>query len=820
MTRKISEEIEKKLIGLNNELKNIEEKISWKSKKLNESNKPKKKIQNSIYKLQETSKELKYMIHVCWEVEELLDKKETVKEEIDKFPKGSRSKKIKQAKLKQIQKEFDAFHNSADLRVKKRKPEFLLGEFLKNVVPMAKLVDALTKQEILTDYRDRNATREYNNFTFKRRKIANGAVGNVVHVSTEDENGKEREFAVKMPLTKEEVVKTLEENSLNAFDHPKLFENANVERTINEKEYNLMIIVHQILPLNTPKVHGYDKKTQKLVMEYIRGNRLIDISKTDLQKNPELIEELGKVIATMHNHNFIHGDLYEKNIILCDRTWKLIDFEKSSYGGKEWNKAISIESLKSEKIDLDELYLSPDTKAILNKSYLINRNFKEIAPYLIQKKDRRMMNMFFDFIVHIIKHINETSPEVNEYIFELIEIIENSIYRHRKVADRKDFETLKKEIKLDKEDFEKFKEKIKKNSNIRSSLLEKSKEKEFKKTLKEAGLLRDFWGKKFQRMSAFVESFKDKFFDYGKYKKDYTIETNELGEGGVAKVFDFSARHNEGDEYSFAIKTPKKEMEIEEREYDLMLIAHQILPNNTPKVHGYDKKTQRIIMEKIKGTRIHLVPVKKLQKNTKLIAELGKIIAVLHNNMFIHYNLDFNHGNIILNDNDVWKLIDFGFSEYYGNRKENVESEALIAEKNEFTVNTDFFHESLSAYGIKTNFCKNYLIHRNFKELAPPILQKDDIKTAECLFELIFFVVEQITEPSEEVDKYLSQLIGQMSDIIYNQHKEAYVKSFEKFKKDIKHNKNVHLPNVLPEGIKKMEGEIIDLLKKYRDMNN
>lgn len=73
------------------------------------------------------------------------------------------------------------------------------------------------------------------------------------------------------------------------------------------REANLL----QKVPIPHPKlIHSDDK--QKIVMEKINGKKLREV----LDKKPELAKRIGELVAELHNHNIIHGDLTTSNMIL------------------------------------------------------------------------------------------------------------------------------------------------------------------------------------------------------------------------------------------------------------------------------------------------------------------------------------------------------------------------------------------------------------------------------------------------------------------------------------------------------------------------
>jgi tRNA A-37 threonylcarbamoyl transferase component Bud32 len=60
-----------------------------------------------------------------------------------------------------------------------------------------------------------------------------------------------------------------------------------------------------------PKLIDSDDK-EKIVMEKIKGEKLREV----LDQKPELAIKIGELVAELHNHNIIHGDLTTSNMIL------------------------------------------------------------------------------------------------------------------------------------------------------------------------------------------------------------------------------------------------------------------------------------------------------------------------------------------------------------------------------------------------------------------------------------------------------------------------------------------------------------------------
>ena len=232
-------------------------------------------------------------------------------------------------------------------------------------------------------------------------------------------------------------------------------------------------------------------------------------------------------------------------------------------------------------------------------------------------------------------------------------------------------------------------------------------------------------------------------------------------------------------------------------------------------------------MELIEGRTLENVPEKEL-KNQRFFAELGRIIAVMHNHNFIHR--DLVRENIILDEKGVWKLIDFGESIHLEEEIENIDSKLLIYQKNEFDDNgSKLVFCNCYSESINSNFYQNYLVHRNLIEIAPyVILQKKDNKTVDAFFEFVLFIVEKITNQSEQVDDYLSNFIDKTRNVIsrYSEkeilertRKDRLKIKLAKFIKKIEQNPNIHLHKT--EKIKEETPnttELTSLENKYNDL--
>jgi len=94
------------------------------------------------------------------------------------------------------------------------------------------------------------------------------------------------------------------------------------------------------LPVPGPKLIDCDRK-EKLVMSYIKGNKVRDI----LDNQPKLARDIGHKLSLMHDADIIHGDLTTSNMIF-DKELKFIDFGLSFFSSRIEDKAVDIHLFK------------------------------------------------------------------------------------------------------------------------------------------------------------------------------------------------------------------------------------------------------------------------------------------------------------------------------------------------------------------------------------------------------------------------------------------------------------------------------------------
>jgi len=92
--------------------------------------------------------------------------------------------------------------------------------------------------------------------------------------------------------------------------------------------------------INVPRIHEVSEFEIK--MDYINGPVLRDV----LRENLKELSQLGVMIAKLHEHDYIHGDLTTSNMILKDGELFLIDFGLSEVNKSIEAKAVDLHVLK------------------------------------------------------------------------------------------------------------------------------------------------------------------------------------------------------------------------------------------------------------------------------------------------------------------------------------------------------------------------------------------------------------------------------------------------------------------------------------------
>jgi TP53 regulating kinase-like protein len=98
----------------------------------------------------------------------------------------------------------------------------------------------------------------------------------------------------------------------------------------------------------TPIIYFIDRAKSEIIMEYVDGRRLKDcLEEVKPSKRIRLCFLLGKLIATLHRHGIIHGDLTTSNVIITpDGKMFLLDFGLGFYSKVVEDQGVDLHLLK------------------------------------------------------------------------------------------------------------------------------------------------------------------------------------------------------------------------------------------------------------------------------------------------------------------------------------------------------------------------------------------------------------------------------------------------------------------------------------------
>ena len=154
----------------------------------------------------------------------------------------------------------------------------------------------------------------------------------------------------------------LKQRTLKSYRHPQLDNQIRTRRTRSEAKILTKAIS---VGVNVPKVTtptGERRKAKgdkfEIYLEFINGDRLSEtLNSYPEKKQFQIMQQLGKQVALLHENNIIHADLTTSNIILANGEQRmandkrqtkvfLIDFGLSFVSTKIEDKAVDIHLIK------------------------------------------------------------------------------------------------------------------------------------------------------------------------------------------------------------------------------------------------------------------------------------------------------------------------------------------------------------------------------------------------------------------------------------------------------------------------------------------
>jgi len=117
------------------------------------------------------------------------------------------------------------------------------------------------------------------------------------------------------------------------------------ERTSHEVK---LLTDARTIGVHTPQILHVDKASNKIIMEFIAGERIKELlGHADRASIEKICQKIGAVIGKLHKANIIHGDLTTSNMILQPSTGKIyfIDFGLGGYSKRIEDKGVDLKLL-------------------------------------------------------------------------------------------------------------------------------------------------------------------------------------------------------------------------------------------------------------------------------------------------------------------------------------------------------------------------------------------------------------------------------------------------------------------------------------------
>jgi len=127
------------------------------------------------------------------------------------------------------------------------------------------------------------------------------------------------------------------------YRNPQLDYEVRKRRTLREAK--LMINARSV-GVPTPLIFFVDPKNTEIVMQFIEGIRLKELSLLEKDSALNYYKQVGKNIALLHENKIIHGDLTTSNFIISKDKPFLIDFGLAFSSNDLEDKAVDLHLMK------------------------------------------------------------------------------------------------------------------------------------------------------------------------------------------------------------------------------------------------------------------------------------------------------------------------------------------------------------------------------------------------------------------------------------------------------------------------------------------
>jgi len=133
---------------------------------------------------------------------------------------------------------------------------------------------------------------------------------------------------------------------------PKLDEKIRKSRT--RAETKLLKKSSQIINTPIPEEEHSQKEHFRITMPYIKGKKLSEhLDNFSLKKQKQILKQIGKDVAKLHDSNIIHGDLTTSNMILVEEPATNLNTFKKNYSLTKSQRSVMTKSDAKQSIASD-----------------------------------------------------------------------------------------------------------------------------------------------------------------------------------------------------------------------------------------------------------------------------------------------------------------------------------------------------------------------------------------------------------------------------------------------------------------------------------
>ena len=114
------------------------------------------------------------------------------------------------------------------------------------------------------------------------------------------------------------------------FRHPRTYRHPDLERRVVRSrmaaEVSILRILHE-KGLPVPEVLGTLREGRMIILERIQGDPLCEVlDRAESADATDLLEKLGSLLRSLHEHEIVHGDPTTHNVIVGPKDLSLVDF--------------------------------------------------------------------------------------------------------------------------------------------------------------------------------------------------------------------------------------------------------------------------------------------------------------------------------------------------------------------------------------------------------------------------------------------------------------------------------------------------------------